>query len=268
MTLTFKHVIAAILLMSSLAAQVAAGPSENGNATYTRRDYTTALRFAEQGNVDAERDLAFMYVSGSRGAPQDYAEAYKWFRKAAEQGDAISQHIVGIRYFNGDGVPRDYTEATKWFKKSADQGTDYDQYQLGTMYLDGQGVPKDDAMAAMWFRKAAEQGHVTSQTLLGLMYFDGQGVEQNYAEAAKWSRLAADRGDALAQNKLGLMYFKGEGVPQDYAAAHMWFNLAAAQDHHFVKTEAVQNRNIIERRMTTAQIAEAQKLAREWKPIK
>ena len=67
-----------------------------------------------------------------------------------------------------------------------------------------------------------------------------------------------------AQFNLGAMYANGQGVPQDYVRAHMWFNLSAAQGNQ----GAAKNRDIAARRMTPAQIAEAQKLAREWKPTK
>ena len=88
------------------------------------------------------------------------------------------------------------------------------------------------------------------------------GVPQDYAEALKWYRLAADQGHASAQCNLGVMYANGEGVPQDYVRAHMWFNLSAAQGDQ----DAAKNRDDVAKRMTPAQIAEAQKLAREWQP--
>jgi len=56
------------------------------------------------------------------GVPQDYAEAMKWFRKAAEQGDAQAQRNLGIMYHGGQGVSQDYGEAMKWFRKAAEQG--------------------------------------------------------------------------------------------------------------------------------------------------
>ncbi len=89
-----------------------------------------------------------------------------------------------------------------------------------------------------------------------------QGVPQNDAEAAKWLRLAADQGLASAQCNLGVIYAKGQGVPEDYVLAYVWFNLSAAQG---IK-EAAKNRDTAARFMTPEQIAEAQKLAREWKP--
>jgi clan AA aspartic protease (TIGR02281 family) len=94
------------------------------------------------------------------------------------------------------------------------------------------------------------------------MYFDGRGVAQDYAAAVNWYRNAADQGDAAAQYSLGLMYFNGQGVHQDYISMHMWFNLAAARGNK----DAVSARDFIAAKMTPVQIAEAQNLAREWRP--
>ena len=120
----------------------------------------------------------------------------------------------------------------------------------------------DYATAVRLFRLAANQGDAIAQHYLGVMYIDGQGVPQSYVEAFKWYRLAADQGIANAQLGLGSMYATGKGVPQDYVRAHMWFNLSAAQGNE----NAENARDNIAKRLTPAQIAEAQKLAREWQP--
>ena len=78
-----------------------------------------------------------------------------------------------------------------------------------------------------------------------------------------WFRRAADQGDAEAQSNLGVMYSEGQGLPQDYVQAFMWLDIAAAQNGGI---RIKNNRDIVSERMTAAQIAEAQKLAREWKP--
>jgi hypothetical protein len=97
------------------------------------------------------------------------------------------------------------------------------------------------------------------------MYDKGQGIPQDYAEAAKWYRKAAEQGVAVAQHNLGFMYDKGEGVPQDYVQAHMWYNLAASRlPPGTDRDKAVKDRDVFAKRMTPAQIAEAQRLAREW----
>ena len=90
----------------------------------------------------------------------------------------------------------------------------------------------------------------------------GYGVPKDNQQAVRWFRLAADQGDALAQIKLGSMYELGNGVTQDFVQAHKWYNLGAANG----EKEAAEIRDALAKRMTLAQITEAQKLALEWKP--
>ena len=116
------------------------------------------------------------------------------------------------------------------------------------------------------FKPLAEQGDAAAQFNLGNMHLYGEGVPQDYAEAAKWYRKAAEQGDAEAQALLGLMYHNGEGVPQENVQAHKWFNLSASRYQGKNHDYAVDSRNDTEKRMTPTQVAEAQKLAREWKP--
>ncbi len=161
----------------------------------------------------------------------------------------------------------DYATAVRLWRSLAEQGNARAQHNLAGMYGDGQGVPQDDAEAVKWYRLAAEQGYATAQYNLGTMYYEGKGVPQDYAEAVKWFRLVG--GFAWAQHYLGLMYAKGQGVPQDYVQAHMWFNLAASRfsaSDAEKRDLAVKDRDIIASKMTPAQIAEAQRLAREWRP--
>jgi len=161
----------------------------------------------------------------------------------------------------------DYETAFKEFKAAAEQGNAEAQNRLGDMYAEGQGVPQDYGEAVKWYRRAAEQGDAKAQFFLGSMYVEGQGVIQDYAEAVKWFRRAADQGDAGAQGSLGFMYLLGRGVPQDYQLAYMWFNLAAAgATDKDARDMAAKNRDLVAEKLTPAQLAEAQKWAREWKP--
>ena len=113
-----------------------------------------------------------------------------------------------------------------------------------------------------WPQKAADRGNAVGQCLLGVKYGAGTGTPSDFAEAAKWFRKAADQGNTNAQYNLGIAHFKGRGVPQDYAIAHMWLNLAAAGGNK----DAAEFRDALAAEMTPAQIAEAQRLARERKP--
>ena len=120
----------------------------------------------------------------------------------------------------------------------------------------------DYATELQKWRPLAEQGDAEAQKYLGNMYRRGDGVPQDYQEAVRLYRLAAEQGHAKAQFNLGRMYAKGRGVPKDHVQAHMWLSLAAAQGDK----RAPKRRDRLAKKMTPAQIAEAQRLAREWTP--
>ncbi len=122
-------------------------------------------------------------------------------------------------------------------------------------------LASDDSDAAR-YEKSAAMGIADSQYNLGRLYANGQGVPQDYAKARQWYEKAAAQGNAGAQKYLGLLYGIGQGVPLDYVQAHMWWNLAAGNGYE----AATGYRDDLARQMTPAQIAEAQKLAREWNP--
>ena len=103
----------------------------------------------------------------------------------AEQGVAEAQFNLGLMYYNGQGVRQDYAEAVRWYRKAAEQGVAETQNNLGAMYAIGQGVRQDYAEAVKWYHQAAEQGYAAAQYNLGSMYYNGQGVRQDYAEAVK-----------------------------------------------------------------------------------
>jgi hypothetical protein len=184
--------------------------------------------------------------------------------KAAEQGSALEQVLCGARSWRAQR----YAEAANWYRRAAEQGFALAQVTLGKLYYNGTGVRQDYAEAAKWFRKAAEQGDAEGQWRLGGLYSSGEGVRQDYAEAAKWFRKAAEQGDANGQVSLAFLYVEGKGVPQDYVQAHMWANLAGASDAGDVQKSSAKVRDILADMMTREQIAEAQRLARDWKPTK
>ena len=139
---------------------------------------------------------------------------------------------------------------------AADYGAGWEAYNRG-----------DYATALKEWLPLAQQGGAYPQFNLGDMYREGLGAKQDYAEAVKWYRLAAEQGMANAQVNLGLMYDEGRGVVRDYVQSHFWSNLAAARLPPGEKRDkAGSNRDIVEGKMTPSQVAEAQRLAREWKP--
>jgi hypothetical protein len=120
------------------------------------------------------------------------------------------------------------------------------------------------AAARIWLTLAS-QGDGPAQYNAGQLYYEGRGVPQNYGEATSWFRRAAQRGVPEAQQNLGIAYAVGRGVPQDYVEAHKWLaisatTLPAAED----RGQAAQARDMIATRMTATQLADAERLAREW----
>ena len=164
-----------------------------------------------------------------------------------------------------------HIRASYWDEAEAmiDQLVTLKMTRIGIMYQNGRGVPRDAAAAVSWFVKAAEQGVVEAQYNLGVTYGDGHGVPRDDAAALSWFGKAAEQGYAKAQNNLGMMYARGQGVRPDYVQAYKWFDLASsryAESEKQSRENAVRNRDIAATKLTPAQIAEAQKLAREWKP--
>jgi TPR repeat protein len=90
-------------------------------------------------------------------------------------------------------VQQNYAEAARWYRKAAEQGVARSQFNLGLIYDNGRGVPQDYAEAARWYLKAAKQGEAGAQFNLGLMYEYGHGVARNHVQAYRWVSLAASR---------------------------------------------------------------------------
>ncbi len=187
---------------------------------------------AKKGDALDQFNLGSMYANGvmtANGVVQDSVEAVKWFRKAAEQGYAPAQQILGLFYHKGVGVDKDKAEGVKWIRKAAEQGYSDAPLILGYMYEAGEGVAANPVEALKWYRKAAELGNAEVQFNLSLKYAKGEGVPQDIVESMKWLRNASDNGFASAQFTLAVMYDNGEGVPKDIAEAEKLYRKAAKQ---------------------------------------
>jgi len=142
---------------------------------------------------------------------KDYAEVYKWYHKAAEQGHAEAQYWLGYCYKGGLGLPKlDNPEAVKWYRKAAEQGHTEAQFRLGECYKLGWGVQVDYAQALEWLRRAAEKEHTEAINGVASLYYYGHGVPQSYAKAAEWYRKAAAQGDRGANSVLDGLKSEGK----------------------------------------------------------
>lgn len=229
----------ALLFPLLMFAQTAEECYEKGKKSYESKDYAEAYKWfkksADQGNAKGQNALGVLYKNGY-GVTKDPAEAAKLYQKAAEHGLDKAQNNLGELYRDGNGVAKDYAEALKWFRKAAEQNHATGQANLGYMYEYGYGVNKDYAEAIKWYRKAAEQNNTWSQNKIGDMCYNGRGTGKDFAEAAKWYRMAAERGNVSAQYNLGLLYSDGEGVEQNYTEAAKWYQKAADKGNRGAKT--------------------------------
>lgn len=214
----------------------------------------------EQGDMLAQYSLTHLYFY-QVGVPKD-TEAVNWIRGLADKGDARAQSGLAVMYSTGDGMPRNVVEAAKWYRKAAEQGHAEAQHYLGNSYYYGSGVPKNLFEAVQWYRKSAEQGNPLGQVHLGFMYYKGEAVPKEFTEAANWYLRAAKQGNRESQWRLGWMYERGQGLLQNQVEAYKWYNLAAAMgDQEYRKF-----RDDLQTKMTPSQIAEGQRLAREYHP--
>ena len=182
------------------------------------------------------------------------------------KGHAAAQFNLGFHYREGRGVRQNDIEAVRWYRLAADQGDADAQNNLGGMYARGDGVPPTGPEALRWWQRAAEQGHEVAQFNLGFMYGNGLGVPQDYRDAVRRYRRAAERGLARARNRLGFAHRDGRTVPHDYVRAHMWLNVVASRATGALRDNAIQGRDRAAEELTADQLAEAQRLAREWLP--
>ena len=172
--------------------------AKKGKEAYDAESYDAAMRWfrkaADLGNAEAMMGMSWMYGNG-RGVPQDDAEALRWRKMSAEHGNAVAMWVMGADYEEGKVVSRDYAEAMRWYKKSADLGDAAAMERMGSLYSYGRGVPQDYAEAMRWLKKAADLGNTTAMFVVGVFYQFGEGVPKDEAQARVWMKKAAAMGN-------------------------------------------------------------------------
>src|SRR5262249_10536916 len=196
---------------------------------------------AEHAEREAQQAVRRALDAQKRG---DYATAYKLLR--SHKGFAHADEY--LEKLKATITPAQIAEAEK--QAVIDEA----------IHALGNGGEGDYVRAAQLLRPLADQGDAQAEYYLGRSYYLSS--PEGAVEAAKWYKKAADQGNVMAQYNLGTAYREGVGVLRDVVAAHMWLNLAAAAGDQ----DAAQMRDKLEKRMTPAQIADAEKLARGWKP--
>ncbi len=221
--------VLAILLAAAMfggCGKSAESEFQKGVDAYYARDYAKAVEHyriaADMDHAGAQVLLGRCYAEAT-GVPRDWDEAFRWWRKAAEQGhpDALMQ-MEALRSF----------EATR---QAAGQGDAEAQYAIGSAYQFAENVNPDLSEAAKWYRSAAEQDHTGALYRLGHLYFDGSGVKEDKKKAFELWLRGAELEDTDAMIQLGECYEVGNGVPEDTSEAEKWFRLAIEHGSEYAR---------------------------------
>jgi TPR repeat protein len=158
--------------------------------------------------------------------PENQAEAFRFFRAAADQGNAQALFCLGVCYSDGDGVAEDKQEAVRCYRAAADHGEPSALINLANCYRNGIGTTEDKEEAMRCYRAAADQGHPDALLALGVHYLAGDGVAEDHAEGWRLVLLAAQAGNQKAEE---LVRKHLGSVISDEAGFVLEMRLAAAE---------------------------------------
>lgn len=213
--------------------------------------------------------LDYHYISDKVG----HTLSFKWRKLAADNGDAVAQHNLGINYSTGEGTEinidkaieyslkaadqgvltanlgnyyakkKDYQTALKWYKKAAEPNGYSLWCKIGEMYQNGIGTEKDLEQAIAWYKRALKSPtYISACYNLGLLCENGEGTKQNYRKAMMYYYEVADGNSAIsniAKFKLGVMYSEGKGAIKDLNIAEAY--LREAVDKGVADAQSVLN---------------------------
>lgn len=260
-----------------------------------------SLRLANEGNVESQMNLGYMYLYGNNGVEQDFEKAFEYYNMAAEQNNPIALNNIGSLYFNGIGVEKNRAKALDYFRRSATLGNDNAATNLAFIYLTGNSNDSErNKQAINLFKQAAQSGNKLAKFMLGYayykgftlerdnyaafalikdaadegaefdeaqyilaeMYANGYGSVQNYVNAVSYYSRAVDQGNTDAYVDLAKIYAEGRFAQQNMVKAHALFNIAASEGN----TKAAQIRDEIGARLKLELLLQAQTEAQSFKP--
>ncbi len=229
------------------------------------QSFETKKKLAEDGNMFAQYDVAYLYYSGTNGVGQDYQQAFYWCEKAAKQGVLRAYNLLGLMYAHGQGTDKDVSQAEYWFKKGIEKQDKNCKFNLASLYTSINGLPKYEEgiemlldfasegdfyamnelgtayndlgkndLSLKWLLKAAEKGSHSAESNLGILYLKGNnGFPINFEESIKWNKLAAQEGYSEAKHNLPIAQYKmGEMLHEQkkYKEAFVYFMRAASNE--------------------------------------
>lgn len=129
-------------------------------SSFTRQQINTLIKDVE----DKDYIKGCQFYAGI-GVDENKSEAFKYFEKAANNGNMIALNNVGVFYQNGIAVKQNRSEAFDCYNKAAKMGFAISQGNLSVCYQKGIGIKQNIDQAIYWYQKAAEQGYSSSHLL-------------------------------------------------------------------------------------------------------
>jgi uncharacterized protein len=204
---------------------------EYGIAEYEASNFSKAFEvlmpLAQAGELQAQKVIAHMYSFG-QDVEVDFAEATKWYRLAAEQGDPVAQNNLASHL-----LEENPEEAIKWYTASAEQGFPFAEETLGDIYSGNLGISGSEGEkiknlfeAAKWYEKAANKGFSIACHRLGDIYSSNQTLLDE-EKAIEWYQRAAAKDHKPSQKIIGQAYAEGLlGLPKDSEQSRFWLDKA------------------------------------------
>lgn len=196
------------------------------------QDYDEAARVmkiaADKGNVLAQCDYGVYLINGD-GVEKDEEEAFEYWKKSAESEFPPAMHKLGVCYFKGIcGAEQDNQKAFDYFTKAAEGGVKDSMFNLAFFYQEGICVAADIKKSLEWLQKAAEAKQPTACYSMGMHYLmGGNGIATDEAKGVEFLTVAAEEGIPEAQFTLGCCYESGRGIEKDFAEAAGWYRRSA-----------------------------------------
>ncbi len=203
-----------------------------------------------------------LFSGNLSGAADLFNEDLAVVQNMAEKGDPAALVEMGDRFKRGrNGVKLDYAQALKWFHKAAELEYTKAYLSIAQMFLSGNGVEKNPAKAVSWVKKAADKGDLLGWVAMGRVYLDGIGVLQNDMEAFKYFQKASKYDLPKAEFFMGLMYEEGRVVAKDFIMAHAWYRLVSQGNP--ASSYKQNHRERLEAKLTPEQLRKAEQISKD-----
>lgn len=205
---------------------------------------------------DKEQGEAMRWLAnasfGYPGLEPNIKEGERLYIALVNRGDNIAMAMLAHRYASGFGGKIDFEKARKYRKLAIANG----------IQEDSNLIKKIDIQTNEFHKRHAGAKKGINEDIIALAWIYGMAGMQ--AEGAKWLKLSAERGNRDGQAMLASWYKMGEGLPKDDVLAYMWANIAAMSGNN----NDIKTRDEYARYLSKDQLAEAQRLSRNWKPKK